>query len=78
MARRTRSTEERISEIEAGKAQLQTKIDSYKAKLAELDAKITQLNETQKQKELENLMTLIKSTGKTPEEVITALGGDKE
>lgn len=71
---RTRKTiETRISEIEAKKAQFQTKIDNYKAKIAALDSQVQELNDAQKQKELEKLLEVIKASGKTPEEVIAAL-----
>lgn len=73
MARTRKSVETRISEIEALKAQYQTKIDGYKAKISKLDAKIEQIKDSQKKKELENLLTVIKGSGKTPEEVIAAL-----
>lgn len=73
MERKRKTIETHISEIETKKAQLQVKIDGYKAKISELDAKITEYKETQKQKELENLLQVIKASGKTPEEVISAL-----
>ena len=73
MARGTKTIDSRISEIEAQKSQFQSKIDTYKAKIADLDSKILELKETQKQKELENLLDVIKASGKTPEEVIAAL-----
>ncbi|MDR3552309.1 MAG: cortexillin II [Clostridia bacterium] len=77
MARRAKTVESRISEIEAQKAQFQSKIDNYKAKIANLDAKALELIEAQKQKELENLLEVIKASGKTPEEVIAALNSDR-
>jgi septal ring factor EnvC (AmiA/AmiB activator) len=71
---RTRKTiEARISDIEAKKAQFGVKIESYKAKISELDSQIQELQDAQKQKELENLLDVIKASGKTPEEVIAAL-----
>lgn len=71
---RTRKTiETKIAEIEAKKAQFQTKIDGYKAKIAALDSQVQELNDAQKQKDLEKLLEVIKASGKTPEEVIAAL-----
>lgn len=77
MPRQRKTFEARVAEIETKKAQLQTRIDAYKAKLAGLDAKIQKLKDTQKQKELDNLLHVIKSSGKTPEEVIAALDAKK-
>jgi septal ring factor EnvC (AmiA/AmiB activator) len=77
MARGIKTTESRISEIEAQKAQIQSKIEGYKAKIADLDAKILELKESQKQQEIENLLEIIKASGKTTEEVIAALKLDK-
>lgn len=73
MARKRKSVDQQISEIEQQKAQFQTKIDGYKAKISNLDVKIQTLREAQKQKELESLLDVIKKSGKTPEEVIKAL-----
>lgn len=73
MPRGTKTIDSRISEIEAQKAQYQARIDTYKAKISDLDAKITELREAQKQKDLENLLDMIKASGKTPEEVMAAL-----
>ena len=77
MERPRKSIDARISEIEAKKSQFQTKIDGYKAKIAALDTQIQELYDVQKQKELENLLKVIKSSGKTPEEVIAALNTNK-
>lgn len=63
----------RIKDIETKKAQYQAKIENYKAKISELDSQIQKLKESQKQKELENLLNIIKASGKTPEEVLAAL-----
>lgn len=49
------------------------KIESIKAKVSEIDSKIQKLKDVQKKKDLENLLEVIKSSGKTPEEVISAL-----
>ena len=74
MARGERkSIETKISEIEAKKAQFQTKIDAYKAKISDLDAEIKGLQDDRKQKELANLLNVIQQSGKTPEEVMSAL-----
>jgi septal ring factor EnvC (AmiA/AmiB activator) len=68
-----KSVDIQIAEIESKKSQFQIKIDTYKAKVAELDAQIKDLQESQKQKELENLLQVIKASGKTPDEVMAAL-----
>jgi hypothetical protein len=73
MARTRKTVEARIADIEAKKAQYQMKIENYKAKVTQLDSQIQEIRETQKQKELEKLLNIIKSSGKTPEEVIAAL-----
>ena len=77
MERTRKTVETRISEIEAKKAQFQAKIEGYKVKISELDSQIKELNDAQKQKSLENLLEVIKASGKTPEEVIAALNSDK-
>lgn len=73
MQRTRKTVEARISDIESKKAQIQVKIESYKAKISELDSQIQELEDVKKQKELENLLDVIKASGKTPEEVIAAL-----
>lgn len=73
MQRRRKSVDTRVAELEAKKTQYQAKIENYKAKISDLDAKIKELLDIQKQKELENLLSVIKDSGKTPEEVISAL-----
>ena len=77
MERKNKSIASRISEIEAKKLQFQSRVDSYKAKISELDSKIQELEETQKQKDLENLLEMIKASGKTAEEVISSLKIEK-
>ncbi len=73
MARRRKSVDQQIADIEAQKSQYQAKIDGYKVKISDLDGKIQTLQESQKQKELESLLDVIKKSGRTPEEVIQAL-----
>ena len=68
-----KSVDIQIAEIESKKSQFQIKIDVYKAKIAELDAQIKDIQESQKQKELNDLLMVIKTSGKTPEEVMAAL-----
>jgi hypothetical protein len=76
LERARKTVEARIADIEAKKAQFQTKIDGYKAKIAALDTQIQELCDAQKQKDLENLLKVIKASGKTPEEVISALNAN--
>lgn len=73
MARRRKTAEEKIGALETQKTQLQARIESYKIKIAELDASIAELQDNQKQQELEKLLEAIKATGKTPEEILAAL-----
>ena len=77
LARKSKTIEMRIAEIEEKKAQYQAKIDGYKTKISELDTKIQELYDAQKQKDLENLLEVIRASGKTPEQVISALNVDK-
>lgn len=78
MERKRKTTAARIADIESQKAQYQSKIEGYKAKISELDSKMQELRDVQKQKELENLLDVIKSSGKTPEEVMAALQESKD
>jgi septal ring factor EnvC (AmiA/AmiB activator) len=73
LERKRKTIDVQLSEIEAKKSQFQAKIDSYKVKISDLDSKIQELKDIQKQKDLENLLDVIKASGKTPEEVIAAL-----
>lgn len=63
----------KIEEIQAKKNEYKLKVDNYKTRIAELDVKISNLKNLQKQKELENLLDVIKASGKTPEEVMSSL-----
>lgn len=69
-----KSAEERIVEIEDKKLEFQAKIDKYKGKIAELDQQIRELNEERRQKELEALLNAIQKSGKTVEDVLSAIG----
>lgn len=73
MARTRKTAETRLAELSAKKAQLQAKIENWKGKISELDSQIKDLTEARKQKELEQLLKAIKDSGKTPEEVLSAL-----
>lgn len=77
MERKRKTVAARIADIESQKAQYQSKIEGYKAKISELDSKMQELRDVQKQKELENLLDVIKSSGKTPEEVMAVLQESK-
>lgn len=76
MARTRKTTESRLAEISAKKAQYQAKIENLKIKISELDTQVKDMTEAKKQKEIENLLQVIKASGKTPEEVISALKTD--
>lgn len=73
MARVRKTAEEKIAVLEAEKAKFKAKIENLKVKMAELDASITELQDGQKQKELEDLLDAIKATGKSPEEILASL-----
>lgn len=73
MARKRKNIEQQITDIQLQKSQYQAKIDGYKTKISDLDTKIQALKESQKQKELESLLDVIKKSGKTPEEVMKVL-----
>lgn len=73
MARVRRTAEEKIAALEAEKAGIQAKIENLKAKMAEVDASIKEIQDGQKQKDLENLLEAIKATGKTPAEILASL-----
>lgn len=73
MARVRRTAEERVAALEAEKAKIQAKIESLKVKLTEFDASIKELQDGQKQKELEDLLNAIRATGKSPEEILATL-----
>ena len=68
-----KSLEEKFAELEAKKSNIQGKIDGLQEKISDLDSQIDELKQAKKQKELENLLDIIKASGKTPEEVIAAL-----
>lgn len=72
MPRTSKTVDTRIKEIEAQRAKYQAKIEGYKAKISDLDGKIQSLKKNQQKKELENLLDVIKASGKTPEEVMAS------
>lgn len=73
MARVRKTTDQKLSELEAKKTLLLAKIDKFKGEIAKLDSSISALQDSEKQKELENLLETIKKSGKSPEEVLAAL-----
>ena len=73
MARVRKTTDQKLAELEAKKTLLLAKIDKFKSEIAKLDSSISTLKDSEKQKELENLLETIKKSGKSPEEVIAAL-----
>lgn len=73
MVRVRKTAEESIMVLEAEKAKIQVKIENLKLKMAEFNASIKDLQDGQKQRELEDLLEAIKATGKSPEEILTAL-----
>lgn len=77
MERAHKTIETRITELEAKKAQYQAKIDNYKKKISALEVKVQELSDSRKQKDIENLLKVIKASGKTPEQVIAALKTDE-
>jgi septal ring factor EnvC (AmiA/AmiB activator) len=73
-----RSVEQRIAVIEEKKSKLQSKIESYKSQIAKLDSDIKDLQDTQKQKEFEDLVKIIQESGKSKEEILIALNLNKQ
>lgn len=74
MARGVAKTpEERIADIESKKAEYQARIDNYKNKIAELDSQIKELKDAEKKVKLDELLQAIESSGKTVEEVLSAV-----
>lgn len=73
MARTRRTAGQKIIDLETKRTQLQARIESFKTKIAELDASIVELRQGQKQQELEKLLEAIKAAGKTPEEILAAI-----
>ncbi|ADU27559.1 hypothetical protein [Ethanoligenens harbinense] len=73
-----KTSEERIADIEAKKAEFQVKIDNYKAKIAELDSQIKELKDAQKRVQLDELLQAIESSGKTVEEVLSSIAHPSE
>lgn len=73
MARTRKTSEQKLSELEAEKAKIQARVESMKSKIAKLDVSIKDLKEGQTQKELGALLDAIKASGKAPEEIIAAL-----
>lgn len=69
-----KTSEEKMADIKSKKAEFQAKIDKFKEKIAELDQQIRVLNEEQRQKELEALLEAIQKSGKTVEDVMSAIG----
>lgn len=65
-----KTPEQKIAELEAEKTKYQKKIDGYKAKISELDQQISNEKE---ETELSKLMQALIDSGKTIEEVLTAL-----
>lgn len=73
MARTRKTSEQKLSELEAKKAKIQARVESVKSQISKLDASIRDLKDSQTQKELGALLDAIKASGKAPEEVIAAL-----
>ncbi|MFT8888427.1 MAG: cortexillin II [Ethanoligenens sp.] len=79
MARGVAKTpEERIADIESKKAEFQVKIDNYRGKIAELDHQIKELKEEQKKVQLDELLQAIQASGKTVDEVLSAVSGSPQ
>lgn len=77
MARGVAKTpEERIADIETKKAEFQAKIDNYKSKIAELDGQIKELKDAQKKVQLDELLQAIEASGKTVDEILSAVAGN--
>lgn len=73
-----KTAEERIADIESKKAEYQARIDNYKNKIAELDSQIKELQDAQKKVKLDELLQAIEASGKTVEEVLSAVSGSDQ
>lgn len=73
-----KTSEERIADIESKKAEYQARIDNYKNKIAELDSQIKELQDAQKKVKLDELLQAIEASGKTVEEVLSAVSGSAQ
>jgi uncharacterized protein YoxC len=61
-----------IPYLEAKKAGFQTKIESYKTRINEIDSKIQNINNHQRQKEIERILETIKNSGRSVDDFITS------
>jgi len=68
----SRPAETVIGELEAKKAGYQMKIESYKAKISEIDNRIRSLNDQKRQKEIERVMDAIRSSGRSIDDFVTS------
>lgn len=68
-----KSIETQITEIEAKKELYQSKINNLKDKIADLDYQIKEIKNTQEKKQYDDLLKLIKASGKTPDQVMAAI-----
>lgn len=74
MARGQKKTpEQKVSELNAKKKIYQDKIDSYKAKIAELDQQIKEVSDLEKEAEIDKLRQALSDSGKSVEEVLAAI-----
>ena len=68
-----KSIETQLAEIEAKKASIQGRMEKLKNELSSLDKKSKTLRETNKQKQMEEMLTAIQSSGHTTDDVLAAL-----
>ena len=73
---KTISDEEKIVKLETEKANYQGKIESLQAKVSAIDSQITEIHESRKRKEAENLLEIMASKGITVNEVKEILTKD--
>ncbi len=64
-----------INELEAKKAGIQSRVENYKAKINEIDSKIQNIYDGQKQKEIERVLEAIKNSGKSVDDFVTSFLG---
>ncbi len=70
----SKTTEEKIENLEAQKTIYQGKIDSYRAKITELDKQIRGLQYLKEQEKVQEILKVIEKSGKSVEDVLAAIG----
>lgn len=70
----SKTTEEKIENLEELKAAYQEKIEGYRAKITELDKQIKDLQYMKEQEKVQEILEAIEKSGKSVEDVLAAIG----